>query len=326
MITVMVPTFDRPEGVTRAVRSLFEQTLAETGFTIIIVDNTPDATAATAIAELRHACPPSIKLVTLHEPRPGVANARNTAMASVDGDLVAFLDDDQSAPETWLESLLEAYESCPAAVTFGPVVTVLPEGITKHKAYFRAFFAREPDFASGYIDTYFGCGNALVDFSQIPGSAPWFDTKMNEMGGEDDLLFARARESGGRFAWAGDAPVNEHPAPDRVTLNYTLKRAFAFGQSPVTLAIKGTPKRYERVPLWMAIGAGKMLWHGLQWAGLALIGHDNRATQLDLAIRGFSKIVWWVDLKFYGASALKASEPSLTERTETHGPIAAKSA
>ena len=326
MISVIVPTFNRPDSLLRAVRSLFAQTITETGFKLIIVDNTPTATATHAVAELRAECPASIALITLHEPKPGVANARNTAMSAVDGNLVAFLDDDQSAPRDWLEQLLEAYDTSPAACTFGPVRTVLPQSATQHSAYFKRFFAREPDLRSGYIDTSYGCGNALIDFAQIEGSAPWFDVRMNEMGGEDDLLFSRIRQSGGQFAWAREAPVFEHPPEDRITLAYTLRRAFSYGQAPLTIAVRGTPKRYELIPVWMAVGAAKAVWHGLQWAALALIGHKNRAFQLDLAIRGLSKLVWWVDLKFYGAAALKRSAPMPPAAVETPVPATAKRA
>ncbi|MEM8616028.1 MAG: glycosyltransferase family A protein, partial [Pseudomonadota bacterium] len=117
-LTVVVPTFNRPDGLSRAVLSLFAQTYADApGFTLVIVDNTPEATAAGAIETLRKVCPPRVRLVTLHEPAPGVANARNTAMAGVDTDLVAFLDDDQSAPEDWLERLLDCHARYPAPVT-----------------------------------------------------------------------------------------------------------------------------------------------------------------------------------------------------------------
>ena len=309
MISVIVPTFDRPDSLRRAVHSLFAQTYAATGFAIIIVDNSPTGSAAAVISELQRACPESINLTAVSEPRPGVANARNAAMAVCQTHLVAFLDDDQSAPETWLATLLQAYEHTPAAVTFGPVETALPGGQTRHRAYFSAFFARKPDFVSGKINMSFGCGNALIDFYQIPGGAPWFDPKMNETGGEDDLLFARVRRADGDFAWAAEAPVFEHPLPERVTLNYTLRRAFSFGQAPISLALKDGKKRWDKVALWMLIGGAKFGWHGLQWFALSLIRHPGRAYQLDQAVRGFAKIVWWIDLKFYGAAAVKSAKP-----------------
>jgi len=304
MITVIVPTFNRPEGLKRAVSSVFNQTVTSAGFALIIVDNTPDSTAAEAIEELRALCPPTIDLVALHEPAAGVANARNLAMSAVKTDLVAFLDDDQSAPNDWLERLLGNHRLFPAAVTFGPVNTVLPTGQRRHQDYFRDFFARQPDFESGYIDASFGCGNALMDFSKIPGNAPWFDTAMNESGGEDDILFSRVRAAWGRFAWAQSAPVLEHPPIERVTLSYTLKRAFSYGQAPITLARRDKTKGIAVVIFWMLIGAAKAVWHGLQWLGLSLVRHPNRAFQLDRMVRGLGKLAWWVDLRFYGAAAL----------------------
>ena len=318
MISVVVPTFNRPDGLLAAIRSLYSQSYAATGFRIIIVDNTPLATASDAIALLTHECPDGIDLIAVHEPAPGVANARNTAMSVVETDLVAFLDDDQTAPPNWLESLLANYDSFPAAVTFGPVQTALPEGQRRHQAYFEQFFAREPGFSSGYITESFGSGNALVDFSQIHGGAPWFDTDMNEIGGEDDLLFARVRRSNGKFAWAADAPVWEHPLPERVALAYTLRRAFSYGQAPITFARRGLRPRIDLIAFWMVVGAGKAAFHGLQWIGLSLIRHPGRAFQLDRAVRGIAKVFWWIDLRFYGAAALKASK---SKRVPPAGPV-----
>ena len=320
MISVIVPTFNRPDGLRRAVESLYQQSLVETGFDLIIVDNAPDASASDAIAELRRTCPPTINLVTLHEPAAGVANARNRAMTAVKTDLVAFLDDDQSAPKDWLEALLANYRAYPASATFGPVLTRLPEGQRRHQKYFQDFFAREPDLESGYISSSYGCGNALIDFSRIPGGAPWFDTAMNEIGGEDDILFARIRAAKGMFAWAGNAPVWEYPPAKRVALRYTLKRAFSYGQAPITLARKRDKARYDLVLLWMLIGVGKAALHGAQWVALSLIRHPGRAYQLDKAVRGISKVLWWIDLRFYGNAALPKSrampEPTLAKQPE----------
>lgn len=315
MISVIVPTFNRPDSLQRAVRSLFAQTLAATGFTLIIVDNTPHNTASQTIATLRSECPESITLITLHEPVAGVANARNAAMSAVKGSLVAFLDDDQSAPADWLERLLAAHEATPAAVTFGPVRAILPDESVPHAAYFRDFFARAPGLASGYIRPSFGCGNALLDLAQIDKIHPWFDPGMNETGGEDDILFARIHQAGGRFAWAADAGVFEHPPRARVSLAYTLRRAFSYGQSPISLALRTRPRRYAVIPVWMAIGAGKALWHGAQWIALSLISHEKRAYQLDRAIRGLSKLLWWVDLKFYGRTALRTADAARSVQT-----------
>lgn len=311
-LTVVVPTFNRPDGLTKAVLSLFAQSHTRHGFTLIIADNAPNASASAAIETLRKVCPDTINLVSLHEPNPGVANARNKAMGAVMTDLVAFLDDDQSAPEDWLIRLLESHARFPAAVTFGPVVTALPDTQRRHRAYFSSFFAREPDLKQGYTTLSFGCGNSLVDFSRIPGEAPWFNVLMNEIGGEDDMLFERVRETGGEFAWAANAPVLEYPLPTRITLSYTLRRAFAYGQGPVTIARMAKPRRHLDMIKWMLVGTAKAVYHGIQWIALSLIRHPKRAFQLDKAVRGIAKVFWFVDLRFYGQAALAKKKPAIS--------------
>ncbi|WOR14754.1 glycosyltransferase family 2 protein [Hyphomonas sp. FCG-A18] len=304
-ITIVIPTFNRPEGLIKAVKSLFTQTLTQQGgFDLVIVDNHPEATADDAVTSLREACPDSIRIKAVHEPRPGIANARNAAMAQVTTDLVAFLDDDMCAPADWLERLLEGYRAHPVAVSFGPVLTALPETQTRHREYFSNFFARDPGHQTGLIDASYGCGNALIDFSKVPGKAPWFDVTMNEMGGEDDRLFDRVRAGQGQFAWIAEAPVDEHPLPSRLKLNYTLRRAFSYGQGPVTLARLADPPRRLDMLKWMMIGAGKAAFHGTLWLGMSAIRHPRRAFQIDQAVRGLGKVIWFLDFHFYGTSQL----------------------
>ncbi|MEQ9315345.1 MAG: glycosyltransferase family 2 protein, partial [Henriciella sp.] len=178
-VTVVIPTYNRPDSLHRAVESLFWQSIRKEGFSVLIADNSADASARMVFDALAVKAPETIRLSYLHVPAPGVANARNAAMDAVNTDLVAFLDDDQSAPIHWLEELLGAYDAYGAAVTFGPIAVDVPDHVKKHRAYFEHFFGREPHHRPGYIDKPYGCGNSLLDTAQIPGGKPWFDTKMN---------------------------------------------------------------------------------------------------------------------------------------------------
>ena len=53
-ITVVIPTFNRPDGLIKAVLSVYSQTLTEArGFDLVIVDNHPDYTGEDAIESKR---------------------------------------------------------------------------------------------------------------------------------------------------------------------------------------------------------------------------------------------------------------------------------
>lgn len=302
-ISVVIPTFRRVAGLQRAVRSVFVQTiLAHEPVTLVIVDNDPGGSAMAAAHALQADAPSQIGVKVLHAPDPGVANARNAAMEVVKTPLVAFLDDDQSAPAGWLEALLLTHSRAPAAVTFGPVETVLPAGVVRHRAYFEAFFARCLEAEEGPIDTFFGCGNCLLDLDRLPRLDPMFNTAMNETGGEDDLLFNAVEAEGGGFAWSPQAPVFEHVPVSRARLSYTLRRAMAYGQGPCTLARKSDPPRYHALLFWILVGAGQTLVYGAATLAAFALRRPARAVWLDRAARGLGKLVWWRDFRFYGAA------------------------
>ncbi|MEO1473286.1 MAG: glycosyltransferase [Pseudomonadota bacterium] len=309
MITVVTPTFRRPGGLARAIRSVFAQTgaPAEGGFSIVVVDNDPAGSAAETLSQLATEAPAHITFTHAHEPRAGVANARNTAMSIVKTRRVVFLDDDQTAPPGWLDALLAFHAQTPAAATFAPVETVLPEGIDSHHAYLKAFFARTHNCADGYIDRAYGCGNTMIDLDLFTAPEPMFDTTMNETGGEDDVLFAAVARTGGRYAWCSTAPVFEHVPPTRARLDYTVMRAMSYGQGPCTYALKRSPPRYDIVAVWVLIGLGKATLHGGLYALRWLIRDPKRAFSLDRAAQGWGKVIWRKDFRIYGEAALSSS-------------------
>lgn len=319
-ISIIVPTFQRPKDLVIAVTSLFSQTmLAKADCKLIIVDNDPNGSAAPVVETLCAQAPASLRFVALHEPKAGIANARNAAMEHVDTDLLAFVDDDQTAADPeWLEKLYNLYVELKPAVVFGPVVTVLPRSVTQNQAYFQRFFGRNGPEARGLVDEYFGCSNTLIDLAQVPKQRPLFDPKTNESGGEDDLLFDMIEKKGGKFAWHPDAPLLERVPKRRATLNYTLKRAMVYGQGPTSLALKH--RRYHALAFWICVGFCKMIWHGAR-AGLGYaLGRESWAQQLDLAARGASKITFWRSFRLYGAPALRdPASLSDEEVTSTSG-------
>ncbi|OYX30515.1 MAG: hypothetical protein B7Y99_11560 [Caulobacterales bacterium 32-69-10] len=108
-VAVLMPTLRRPESLARALRSLFAQEdAAQLIGAIVVVDNSPEGSAAPVVDALTSASP--VPLIYAHEPHPGVATARNTGLALIHAPYVAFLDDDEEAPTTWLKSLLSVHK------------------------------------------------------------------------------------------------------------------------------------------------------------------------------------------------------------------------
>jgi glycosyltransferase involved in cell wall biosynthesis len=96
-VTVVIPTRDRPELVTRAVRSALAQTLDR--IEVVVVIDGPDEASRAALAVIGD---PRLRLVTLPD-QSGAPNARNVGAAEARGQWTALLDDD----DEWLPTKLE---------------------------------------------------------------------------------------------------------------------------------------------------------------------------------------------------------------------------
>src|SRR5262245_21923057 len=95
LVSVIVPTRDRPTLLARALASIDAQTFC--AGEIIVVDDGSQNPPHEVIAGF-----PSVRLIVLPR-RGGAAAARNVGIRASRGEFVAFLDDD----DAWLPSKLE---------------------------------------------------------------------------------------------------------------------------------------------------------------------------------------------------------------------------
>ncbi len=302
-VSIVIPTQRRPGGLAAAMASALAQAGVDPATVeLVVADNDQVPSAREAVEAAAKAAPFPVAYV--HEPAAGVANVRNTALTVARGGLIAFLDDDQEAPEGWLAALLAVQAATSADVVFGPVHARAPETVTEHRAYFERFFSRLDDSAEGLIDHFYGCGNSLILRAALPAHRP-FAVERNQIGGEDDLLFGNLQAGGARFAWAPGAWVWEDPGPARLTLCYTLARAFGYGQGPTEHCWSATPRDLPGVVKWMLVGLAQTAVFGplalAKWA----MRRPDRAAALDRAARGLGKTFWWgpFRLNFYGRTA-----------------------
>lgn len=288
-VAVVVPTLRRPAELERALRSILalvdvEGRLRE----IVVADNDPEASGRKVVETARAMS--RTPIVYRHAPIPGVATARNAALAATTAPLIAFLDDDEAAEPGWLRALIEVQEQTGADVVFGPIRGVAADARGPARPYLDRFFGREGPDESGLIARVYGSGNSLMKrATALPGPAP-FDTSADHTGGEDDILFRELKARGGRFAWAAEAWVTEYAPAHRSNLGYALRRAFAYGQGPSQSA--AAEGRRLAVLRWMAIGAGQAGVYGVAAALLWLARRPGRFAMTDRAVRGLGKVLW----------------------------------
>lgn len=301
-LAVLIPTFRRPDSLERALRTVFAQT--RTPDEIIVADNDPGGSARERVAALQADSP--CPLIYVHAPSPGVSNARNAGFAAANAPRIAQLDDDESAPPHWLGALEALHEASGAGVTFGPVQALAAHAGPVLAAWLTRLYSRDPGHAGGLIARPYGCGNSLIDRDRCALPSPVFDPAANEMGGEDDILFAALGAQGVRFAWAPGAEVIEHVEASRATLAHAARRSFAYGQGPSQTALKS--RRYGQLAAWVAIGAVQAVGFALALPATAIAGPAMAAACLNRLVQGVGKMVF-LDAaapRFYGVAARQA--------------------
>ncbi len=307
LVSIIIPTFRRPEAFARAARSVFAQRGFGMAAEIIAIDNDPAGSALDVFRALAAEAP--YPFLWAHEPRPGVSHARNAAMALARGDLIAFLDDDEEATPGWLAGLIQVQRETGADAVFGAIQGRVGADVVRHRAFLERFFSRRGPAVSGPIDDYFGMGNSLLVRARLLAQEAPFDPRANAQGGEDDILFAAARANGARFAWSAEALVYEHAPAHRARLRYALHRAFAFGQGPSKLAWDAKPRNYLGLLRHMTIGAAQALTVGPLAAMAFLVGIPGRAHLAQTAVSGAGKLFWPFAQHFYGEKPKKAPRP-----------------
>ena len=105
--TVVICTLGADERLPKAVESALAQTHAD--MELIVVDNDP--ASGRVPAALRHVEDTRLRIV--HEPRRGLAVARNAGLAAARGEIVAFTDDDATADPGWLAALIAPFDEHP---------------------------------------------------------------------------------------------------------------------------------------------------------------------------------------------------------------------
>lgn len=293
LVSVIIPTFRRPDSFLRAAQSVLAQR-GVASFELVVVDNSPEASARAAFDMM--APDHRVPMRWVHEPRPGVAHARNAAIKAARGELVAWLDDDEEAPPHWLAALVAQRQQTGAQSVFGPVRARVA-GEPANAQFFETLYTRTGPTQSGASVHAYGIGNSLQPRSMFDEESP-FDIAANQRGGEDDALFAAWSEAGARYAWATDAWVIEHLGPDRTRLAHGLKRAFAYGQGPCETA--WSSRKFATLVRHMSVGAAQAVGYGAASA-IVLAGSTPRALSLlDRAVRGAGKVFWFMEQRFYG--------------------------
>jgi len=103
-ISVILCTYNRAKSVAKTLESIVIQSLPQSvRWEIVVIDNNSRDETAKVVEEFRRRYPDLIRYAV--EPQQGISNARNAGIRMAQGDILAFIDDDETADTAWLKNL-----------------------------------------------------------------------------------------------------------------------------------------------------------------------------------------------------------------------------
>ena len=173
--SVVLATRGRPASLPVTIDSLLQSDHPD--FEIVVVDNSPaDPRTAQLIAE-RYADDTRVRLVA--EPRPGLSYARNRGLRTVQGDVVAFTDDDVTVRPSWLRHLSAEFTDPTVTCVTGLVEPVELESLWQWWFECAAGFGR-------------GFDRRVYQLTAAPDNSPLFPYQMGIYGTGASMALRRS--------------------------------------------------------------------------------------------------------------------------------------
>jgi glycosyltransferase involved in cell wall biosynthesis len=106
-VTVILCTYNRCQSLERALESVAAQILPESvAWEVLVVDNNSSDQTREVVQDFSHRYPGRFRY--LFESKQGLSHARNAGIRAARGEIVAFVDDDVTVEQTWLQNLTTA--------------------------------------------------------------------------------------------------------------------------------------------------------------------------------------------------------------------------
>jgi len=217
----------RRDHLAETLRTVLAQDLPEgLAARVIVADNDTEPSAQAVVEAAAEGA--AMPVTYVHAPARNISIARNACLDTADGDWLAFIDDDETAPPDWIATLWQAARTQGYDAVFGPVIANYPDNAPG--------WMRAGDYHSSHVPVHGGrvetgqSGNVLMRWGDGPIRAERFLLEKGRTGGEDVEFFFRLTRLGCRLGAEDAAKLYEEAPPARLSYNWLAGRKFIAGQ------------------------------------------------------------------------------------------------
>ena len=241
ILSIIIATYNRADSMIVSLSSVVSQSAATELWECIVVnnnstDNTAERFAAFAAAH------PSVNMRMVCETKQGLSNARNCGIAEAKGEIVVFVDDDETLESTLVESYIAFFRDHDQVLAAGG--GVIPHYQSCRPEWMNSFteqmIANPVDLGAEAVPfpkSRVPAGGNMAFRREIFDKVGRFNPKLGRngqslMGGEENDLFARIRrQSNAPIYFVPKAAIYHHIPESKLTEEYIRQLSHNVGRS-----------------------------------------------------------------------------------------------
>lgn len=272
VLSVVICTYNRGKYIPMVLDCLEKQSLPKDNFEVLIINNnSPDDTDEIVNKYLSSS---SLPIHYFIEYNQGISYARNRGVNEATGEIIVFLDDDETVDSDFLLNIKTFFETHPdAGISSGPVVPVFevtkPQWLSKYiERAITGRYDKGNEIKKLPPKDYPGTGHACFRKSLFKKYGD-FNTDLGRkgnslMGAEDKDFFLRLMNGNESCYYLPGARIYHHIPAEKLTDSFFKKITYAMGKSERIRTLNlGKAFYYKRLLLELfKWGASFILWVG----------------------------------------------------------------
>jgi glycosyltransferase involved in cell wall biosynthesis len=239
-LSVVICTYNRGKYLPMVLDSLKNQTYPRDSFEILLINNnSPDNTSDIVATYLKEN--PNIPVKYMIELNQGISYARNRGVNEASGDIVVFIDDDETVEAIFLSEISKFFLIYPnVGISAGPVIPVYETEKPKWLSHFTmrtitGAYDKGNEIKILSPKDYPGTGHACFRKALFEEYGE-FNTDLGRkgdslMGAEDKDFFLRLMEGGEKCYYLPTAKIYHHIPGDKLTDAFFNKLTYQIGRS-----------------------------------------------------------------------------------------------
>ena len=238
-LSIIISTYNNAQSLLRTLHSVAEQECDKSRWECVVVNNASTDNTQAVVEEFiaQH---PELNLRIVNESQQGLSYARNCGIAESKGQILVFIDDDETVNTEFVSAYLDLFNNHGAFIGAGAVKACYDSARPKWMSHYTEKMIANPidlgDKVVTITSTVTPAGGNMAFNREVFSLYGGFNTSLGRkgselLGGEENDIFGRIRSLGERVFYAPNAIVYHHIADSKLTPEYFDKLSYGVGVS-----------------------------------------------------------------------------------------------